>query len=75
MEARARPPHTPRIGTPNATPQAQHDAGDPCDGGGLSVFAASAQAVVVDNDPASLTGNAEVQLTDANLAFDFSNGR
>ena len=43
-------------------------------GVGLSAFASSAQAVVVDNDPASLTGNAEVQLTDANLAFDFSNG-
>jgi hypothetical protein len=43
-------------------------------GVGLSAFASSAQAVVVDNDGASLTNNAEVQLTDANLAWDFSSG-
>ena len=42
---------------------------------GVSVFAASAQAVVVDNDDASLTGDPEVTLTDANLAFDFTGGQ
>ena len=41
---------------------------------GVTVFAASAQAVVVDNDAVSLTGDPEVTLTDANLAFDFSGG-
>ena len=41
---------------------------------GVSVFAASAQAVVVDNDSVSLTSDSEVKLTDANLAFDFSGG-
>jgi hypothetical protein len=41
-------------------------------GVGLSAFASSAQAVVVDNDTASLTNNAEVTLTDANLAWDYS---
>lgn len=42
---------------------------------GVSVFAGSAQAVVVDNDSASLTGDSEVSLTDANLAFDFTGGQ
>jgi hypothetical protein len=41
---------------------------------GVTVFAASAQAVVVDNDAPSLTSDSEVKLTDANLAFDFSGG-
>lgn len=43
---------------------------------GVSVFAASAQAVVVDNDSASVTGDpdGEVSLTDANLAFDWTGG-
>jgi hypothetical protein len=41
---------------------------------GVTIFAASAQAVVVDNDSVSLTGDPEVTLTDANLAFDFSGG-
>ena len=41
---------------------------------GVSVFAATANAVVVDNDPVSLDGD-EVDLTDGNLAWDYSNGR
>ena len=41
---------------------------------GVSVFAATANAVVVDNDPVSLDGD-EVDLTDGNLAWDHSNGR
>ncbi len=41
---------------------------------GVSAFTASAQAVVVDNDPASLTSDPEVTLNDANLAFDFGSG-
>jgi hypothetical protein len=40
---------------------------------GISTFAATANAVVVDNDNAGLDGP-EVDLTDANLAFDRSNG-
>ena len=42
---------------------------------GVAAFASSAQAAVVDNDPASMTGNPEVNLSGANLAFDFTGGQ
>jgi hypothetical protein len=44
---------------------------------GVTVFAASAQAVVIDTDPASVTGDpqGEATLTDANVAFDFTGGQ
>ena len=41
---------------------------------GVSAFTASAQAVVIDNDPASLTTDPEVTLTNGNVAFGFSGG-
>ena len=41
---------------------------------GVSVFAATANAVVVDYDNVTLNGD-EVDLTDGNLAWDYSNGR
>jgi hypothetical protein len=39
---------------------------------GVSAFAGSAQAAVVDNDGFSILGDSEVTLTDANLAYDWS---
>jgi len=42
---------------------------------GVSVFAGNAQAVVVDNDGFGLTGDSEVSLTDANIAFDWTGGQ
>ena len=41
---------------------------------GVSAFTASAQAVVIDSDSASLTTDPEVTLTNGNMAFDFSGG-
>ena len=41
---------------------------------GLSAFASSAHAVVIDNVDASLTSDPNVTLTDANVAFDFTAG-
>jgi hypothetical protein len=41
---------------------------------GVSAFSASAQAVVIDNDGASLTIDPEVTLTNGNVAFGFSGG-
>jgi hypothetical protein len=39
---------------------------------GVSAFAGSAQAAVVDNDGLGILGDPEVTLTDANVAFDWS---
>ena len=39
---------------------------------GVSAFASSAHAVVIDNVDASLTSDPNVTLTDANVAFDFT---
>src|SRR4051794_21728296 len=41
---------------------------------GLSALAGGAQAAVVDNDGILLSSSTEVQLTGANVAFDFTNG-
>jgi hypothetical protein len=42
---------------------------------GVSAFATSAQAAVVDNDATSLLTDPEVTLTDGNVAFDWTQGK